>query len=91
MENTDQTIKQINQINDFINSFGLSSYELSSSDKTVQNSISIPLVNGYQASSLLSRIEQLQPGSIHKPEEIAKTFNSNEHKYLLLIKGIKSH
>lgn len=88
MENTDQTINQIKQIDDFINSFGLSSYELSSSYKTVQNSISIPLVNGYQASTLQSRIVQLRPGTItHHPEEIAKTFNSNKHKFIVLIKS----
>ena len=89
MENTDQTINQIKQIHDFINSFGLSSYELSSSDKTVQNSISIPLGNGYQAATLLSRIEQLRPGSIHKPDEIAKTFNLLAHKFIILTKTSK--
>ena len=89
MENTDQTINQIKQIDDFINSFGLSSYELSSSDKIVQNSISIPLGNGYQAATLLSRIEQLQRGAIHKPEQIAKTFNLHIHKFLILTKTSK--
>ena len=88
MKNTYQTINQIKQIDDFIKSFGLSSYELSSSDKTVQNSISIPLGNGYQAATLLSRIVQLRPGTIpHRPEEIAKTFNSKKHKFIVLIKS----
>ena len=88
MGNTNQTLIQIKQIDDFIKSFGLSSYELSSSDKTVQNSISIPLGNGYQAATLLSRIVQLHPGTIdHRPEEIAKTFNSNKHKFIVLIKS----
>jgi hypothetical protein len=39
----------------------------------VQNSISIPFGKGNQATTLLSSIERLRPGTIpHRPEEIAR-------------------
>ncbi len=86
MENSNQTHKQLLQINDFMKNFGRFSYTLSSSNEIVQDSISIPLGNGYQAATVLSRIEQLQPGTIFHPEDIANTFDYQKHKYLILNK-----
>jgi hypothetical protein len=84
MVNTDKTFNQIKQIDDFMNIHCLKSYELRNANESNFNSISIPLINGYQIATLLSRIEQLKPGTIHKPEEIAITFDSAIHKYLIL-------
>ena len=81
---TSNTEHQIDQINEYFNSNGISKICLSENNLNEVNSLSIELRNKHQAVTLLSTINQLRPGLILYPEDILHTFDEKKHRFLIL-------
>ena len=84
MKNTDLTSNQITQIKEFMSEKSYYSYTFQESLKESINSISIPLMNGNQTVTLLIAVNMIQPSTVYRPEDMAWTFNSSLHKFLIL-------
>jgi hypothetical protein len=81
LSNTDH---QIEIINEYFNSNGISNVYLSENKQNELNSLVIELRNKHQAVTLLTRINQLKPGLILYPEDILLTFDEKKHRYLII-------
>lgn len=81
---TSNTEHQIDQINEYFNSNGISNVYLSEHKQNEINSIGIELRNKHQAVTLLSRIHQLRPGLILNPQDILFTFDEKKHRFLII-------
>jgi hypothetical protein len=79
-----KTEHQIDLINEYFISNGISNVCLSENKQNELNSLGIELRNKHQAVTLLTRINQLQPGLIIYPEDILLTFDEKKHRYLII-------
>lgn len=81
---TSNTEHQIDLINEYFNSNRISNVCLTENKTNETNSLSIELRNKHQAVTLLSKINQLQPGLILYPEDILFAFDEKKHRFLIL-------
>jgi hypothetical protein len=84
MANTDKTLIQLKQIDEFMLKYVNFNIELSEFNANKLDAICVSIVNASQLGTLLSRIEQENAHSIPNLMDYVKYFDPTKNKFLIL-------